>query len=668
MGLVLLVSYSAVLGGAERVLIDSAIGLEGEICLACPPGPLADAATVAGMRPLPIRYRTLQLRGRIRDQLLGLTRLLGHGREIRQLVRDLDPELVIVCGMRPALGALLVPRIRPPVIFEHHDFVPGPIIGRLVTIAARRAAIVVAPSRAVADELSALDRRVEPLVVHPGVEIEPLRAAHRPATPPEIVVLGALVDWKRPDLALEVCSIVRKRRPDARLRFVGTTLPDDFGAVELQLRQRAADEDLAGAVEFVGSVADPRSELERSSLLLHCSPREPFGLAIVEALASQRPAVVPAAGGPAEIVDQTCGIQYPPGDAAAAARAVLELLSDPGRATAMGKNGRNRAAQHFDRAEARGRFQTAVAPLRSARPRTASGHLALLTVTHNSAHELGALLDSAQRHLPDVPVIVVDSASQDETLSVAQGCGQAVTISLRENVGFGRACNRGLAEVGAPVTALVNPDVELIDDSLLTLATEALSGDRPPRLLAPLVLNADGSRQDTVHPRPGSLPEVLRTVLPPRRVPGRMGVALAPWRATAPRRVGWAVGCALVARTDVLRTLGPFDERIFLFGEDLDLGLAAAERGIGTWFWPSARVVHKGAHSTRAAYDGEPFERLAQARHRVVLSRLGPRRARADLAAQAATFASRIVIKRALRHEVERERQQLAALSRVSRA
>ena len=69
-------------------------------------------------------------------------------------------------------------------------------------------------------------------------------------------------------------------------------------------------------------------------------------------------------------------------------------------------------------------------------------------------------------------------------------------IELGENVGFGRACNRALSEVAAPVVALLNPDVELIDGSLRDLAAEAARTDRPTRLLAPRVLLPDGTRQD----------------------------------------------------------------------------------------------------------------------------------------------------------------------------
>jgi GT2 family glycosyltransferase len=289
-------------------------------------------------------------------------------------------------------------------------------------------------------------------------------------------------------------------------------------------------------------------------------------------------------------------------------------------------------------------------------------------VTHNSEKELWALLASVEGFGGGSRVVVVDCASEDATLDVASSFDFTEVIPLGENVGFGRACNRGLAQVHEPVTALVNPDVELIDGSLATLAAEAARADRRERLLAPLVLYGDGSRQDSVHPPPGSPAELVRALVPPALLPRRARVPLAPWDARAPRRVGWAVACAIVSRTQTLKRLGPFDERIFMYGEDLELGLRAAQMGVQTWFWPSARVIHHRAHSTGPAFGGEPFERLSRARHDVVLRRLGPRAARRDDYMQALTFGSRIVGKRLLGRSTMRERRQLAALWHARRA
>jgi N-acetylglucosaminyl-diphospho-decaprenol L-rhamnosyltransferase len=314
-------------------------------------------------------------------------------------------------------------------------------------------------------------------------------------------------------------------------------------------------------------------------------------------------------------------------------------------------------------------------PVRAARDRSwphrgqrlPATELALVTVAHNSQRELAALLDSIGRFLPGAQVVMVDNASSDDSLEVARGRAGVSVVAAGQNLGFGRGCNRGVAEVTRPVTALVNPDVELLDSSLTAIAWEAMRGDVPERLLAPLVLSPDGSRQDTVHPSPGSAADLIRSVVPPSALPGPLAVGLTPWRSRRSRRVGWAVGCALVARTDTLRRLGPFDEGIFMYGEDLELGLRAADQGVQTWFWPGARVLHHRAHSSSQAFGGEPFERHAQGRHDAVAACRGQRAATLDDAAQALTFGSRMALKTILGRDAARERRQLRALISVHR-
>jgi GT2 family glycosyltransferase len=245
-------------------------------------------------------------------------------------------------------------------------------------------------------------------------------------------------------------------------------------------------------------------------------------------------------------------------------------------------------------------------------------------------------------------------------VAVARAAGCAVVPV--DNVGFGRGCNIGMEHVRAPVTALLNPDVELLDGSVLAAAAE-VSGPGAERVLAPLVLTPQGQREDSAHPVPASAPDLAATLLPHRRAPA----ALVPWRSNRPRRVGWAVGAALIARSETFRRLGPFDERIFLYGEDLDLGLRAAEAGVETWFWPHARVLHRRSHASVAAFGGEPVERLMAARREVVARRLGPRRAALDDAAQIVMFGSRLVARAALGRESARQRRLLAARLRARR-
>jgi GT2 family glycosyltransferase len=279
----------------------------------------------------------------------------------------------------------------------------------------------------------------------------------------------------------------------------------------------------------------------------------------------------------------------------------------------------------------------------------------LLTVTHDSRPHIEALLASIDRHIPGTPLVAVDSRSADGSADAVRAWpGGACVIELGDNVGFGRANNAGIAAIDEPVTVLLNPDVELLDASLATLAEEAAR--TPDRLLAPTVVRPDGSLQDSVQLDPRSTLRLPQAVLPGAVLPA----AVQPWKAKRPRRVGWAVGCCIAARTDTLRTLGPFDEEVFLYGEDMDLGLRAASRGIETWFWPAARVLHHGAHSTASALAGEPYDLLARRRFETVEKLRGRPAAVRDARVLSLTHAARAPFS-------ARDRRCLAATRRAMR-
>jgi N-acetylglucosaminyl-diphospho-decaprenol L-rhamnosyltransferase len=283
---------------------------------------------------------------------------------------------------------------------------------------------------------------------------------------------------------------------------------------------------------------------------------------------------------------------------------------------------------------------------------------ALVTVIHDSEPDIERLLASVGRWLdPRPPVVVVDSGSSDRGSQVGRAHG-AELVELDANLGFGAGCNAGVARVRKPVTALVNPDVELLDVGILELVREAAATDA---LLAPRLLNADGSVQDSAHPVPGTLEALIPALLPRPLLPGPLRRRYEPWRGSAPRAVGWAIGACLVARTEVLRRLGPFDPGAFLFYEDLDLCLRAARAGVPTLLRPGVAVRHRGGASVGPAL-GEIDLELRARRRREVMRREGRMRLALDDLSQAVTFATRAAGRTLLRGGGQRERAQLRAL------
>ena len=630
--------------------------------MACPAGALTDAARSRGLAVLSPPLRSLELRRSLRDRAGHAARLALHGREAAALARDLGSDVVVAWGMRSLLAlSAALPRRRPALVFAHNDLLPSPAVAAAVRAAARRADRVIALSHTVADDLD--PARTE--VIHPGVDLDAWTPA-APAEPPYALVLGAIEPWKRPELALEAVA----RVDGLRVVFAGEPIGSEGELLLERLRERAARPDLDGRVELRGRVEDPRPALEGASVLLHCADREPFGIAMIEALAAGVPVVAPASGGPTEIVTKACGRLYPPGAAAAAAQGLRECLDQPEMRAAA----RARAAT-FDAAATREGWREAVGAVRRhsrgqvflcrtgfrygkerldpAVGDPAVGDVAYVTVTHNSARDLERLL----RSLPaGARVVVVDAASTDDSVAVARAHGARVIEG--DNAGYGAAANAGVAACDAAVAVVLNPDVELVDDSLDALAAAVT----PDRILVPLVLLPDGSRQDIAHNGPAGWSDLAIALGPPAALPEPLRTKVEPWRAHAPRKVDWPVGACIAGRTDTLRRLGPFDPAIFLYSEDLDLGLRAQAAGIETWFWPQARVIHHQSHATTRAFGGEPYERLARQRHDVVARRLGERTAARDDLLQALTFANRVALKRLLRRPAGREREQLAAV------
>jgi glycogen(starch) synthase len=142
---------------------------------------------------------------------------------------------------------------------------------------------------------------------------------------------------------LEAFDSVRAALPDAQLRLVGE------GPEASRLEQRVGQLGARGSVELLGPV--PHGEIPRllAECSLMCLPSrgEPFGMAILEAMAAGRAVIAGDQGGPRHLVHPDGGIRVAPGDVPALAAALRALLGDRSRLEAMGAFNRERVEREF---------------------------------------------------------------------------------------------------------------------------------------------------------------------------------------------------------------------------------------------------------------------------------------------------------------------------------
>jgi len=133
--------------------------------------------------------------------------------------------------------------------------------------------------------------------------------------------------------------------------------------------------------------------------------------------------------------------------------------------------------------------------------------------------------------------------------------------------------------------------------------------------------------------------------------------------------VSWLTGACIAAPRELLIGLGPFDESIHLYGEDLDLGLRAAAAGVESWFRPDlTRIVHLGGRSAAMRFDDGGAALRASIRRTVVRRAYGPGPERRAHAAQLLNLRLRVATKRLLGRGGGREWAELRAIAEAEPA
>lgn len=162
---------------------------------------------------------------------------------------------------------------------------------------------------------------VENCVAIPKAYAEP--AAVPPDAEPTVINIASIQPRKGPDLFVDVAIRVCRARPDVQFVWLGGG--DEYG----EWRQRISESGLASRILFPGVSDDPFPWLRQSRLLFLSSREDPCPLVVSEAMAMGRTVITFDNGGAAKVVGEA-GVVVPNGDVEQAARAILDMLADPG--------------------------------------------------------------------------------------------------------------------------------------------------------------------------------------------------------------------------------------------------------------------------------------------------------------------------------------------------
>ncbi len=213
-------------------------------------------------------------------------------------------------------------------------------------------------------------------------------------------------------------------------------------------------------------------------------------------------------------------------------------------------------------------------------------------VNFNSGPWLGRCLDALFDSDVDISITVVDNASTDDSLALAQLTQRRHLSCIRNqtNLGFGTAVNQALARATGQTKLIINPDCELQPNALARLA-DALAVDPQVGIVAPLVVGEDGLEQRASRRRTPTPLRSLVTALGLERL-GFTGVNIADSLPEGPVEAEAVSGAALLIRGACWVDLGGYDPAYFLHVEDLDLFRRARLAGWKILFVPDAVARH----------------------------------------------------------------------------
>lgn len=202
------------------------------------------------------------------------------------------------------------------------------------------------------------------------------------------------------------------------------------------------------------------------------------------------------------------------------------------------------------------------------------------------------LADTSAGERPEV--VVVDNGSTDESVALLRAAFPAVpVIDPGANLGYGRAANLGIAATRAPVVAVLNPDAAVAAGTAAVVLGRFDTDDRLAAV-GPQLLNPDGTRYPSARAAPSLGDAVghalLGTVVPDNRFTRSYRQLDADPEVA--RDVEWISGAAIWLRRDALDAVGGWDERFFLFFEDVDL---CRRLGVDGWrisYEPGGHVTH----------------------------------------------------------------------------
>lgn len=198
-------------------------------------------------------------------------------------------------------------------------------------------------------------------------------------------------------------------------------------------------------------------------------------------------------------------------------------------------------------------------------------------------------------------VIIVDNGSSDNSASPVEGISNVLLIRAGENLGFGRACNLGALHSTADYLLFLNPDTVVVAESISVPIAFMERAENVSVGICGIQLYDDNGHVSRSCARFPSLKIFTAQALGLNRLSifKNMSTHMSSWAHDNTQVVDHVIGAFYLIRRSLFLSLNGFDERFFVYLEDLDLSLRAYRLGYLSVFIADAQAFHAGGGTSR---------------------------------------------------------------------
>ncbi len=220
--------------------------------------------------------------------------------------------------------------------------------------------------------------------------------------------------------------------------------------------------------------------------------------------------------------------------------------------------------------------------------------VSIIILTYNSSGFIPSLIKSIQDSQKDYELIVVDNNSSDDTIEKVKKFQNVILKENKENVGFAKGINIGAKIAKGEYLLFINPDTVLKQgklDDLLSVFNE----NKNAGIVGGKLIKDNGDAENSAG-KFMLVPEILITSISMDEI---MGIRFSPAKI---KKVDFVSGGFMMVKKDLFDQLDGFDEKLFMYIEDMEFCFRANKAGYETYFTPSVVFSHASHGSSNRSF------------------------------------------------------------------